>query len=537
MRRAWIAGALCLVVVSVGYAFAAKGAEHVLSPEELGQALVRQQEGVDKADSFLLEWEVSPADAPDQPRNRHVVAWRNGDSYYRHERLADGHTNTAAIRNGVTTTLATSTKREPEAHIWPFPYGDVHPLRMAWVFFPVLHHFWNDDMAGAALRQASASRRELLRRVAEAEEGRKLASDQELLAALLRQYGSGSEMYRPQSVTLPEDTHRPAEGNLAFACRLGRRGWFSIVELDARSLWLKRLVTFVNRRDMPDEVAQRFHTEDPIEVAETWELQATYALGWRRIEFSEHRELPLGIVMPTRVDFHSCRPDGEEWTHNVYRVTRVEVNSNLSDEQFEIDFPEGTDVYDGSYDPQGFIAVRYTQDSARTGEEWQKVLAEGMVEVNAELEQRREIDAMLGRPAPELSARAWVKDPAVGLADLKGRYVVLLFSSLGCGPCVREAPGLPRMAERLAQAGGSLVNVFAANDSEDKVRELAEANGLEFPICISTGDGWGDVFAAYHVEYIPKACLIDPEGNFLAQGGSWELCNFVEQIHKLAGEE
>jgi len=467
-----------------------------------------------------------------ETHRKFAIAWRGDDSYY-HDEYPDGMTNTVVVRSGKTTILATSNNAQAEARIFRIVHPDAYSLDRASHFFPVLRHFWDDTLADAVVRQEFRKHPQLLRRLAEAAAGPGL-SDAEVVSAVLKLHGGHSSREdQAQFVAVPQSVREPPEGNLAFGCRVGSSGWFSIVELDQGTLRLKRVISFVNKKGMPDEVGRELHGAEPASTERTWELQAKYAHPWLRKEYSEHLELPRGIVMPMRVDSWSYDEDGTDRGHSVYRVSEVRVDPELPEGQFAIEIPEGTRVLDGTYDPVGFIGIPYTQDSACTQEEWEEILREGMKGVNEELERRGKLQEMVGGPAPELTASAWINGPPVRPSDLKGTYVILEFSSLTCGPCVREAPALPRLSEKLEAVGGQLLCVFTARDSREDVRGFAEQNGLNFPICISTGEGWGDIFASYQVHYIPNACMIDRNGGFLAQGDAWELFNFVERLHEL----
>ncbi len=507
------------------------GGQTAYTPEGLGRALYQQQAGVDEASSFLLEWEVFFPDEKGEGSRRFSLAWRDGHSHY-HD-VAGATTNTVWVCSGTTTTLHTSGNAEAEALIFASIHPDALSLGRAWVFFPVFSHFWDKISAEARIRQEWSLRPQLLRLIVEAREGRTL-SDAEVLRLMLKRYANRSGEGDMEFAAVPADTHEAPEGRIAVGCRVRAEPWFSIVELDEESLRLERLITFVNKEGMPDDAVRQLGSPRAMGVAERWELQENWAFAWRRIEYSEHRELPLGVIVPMRVDLYSRREGVTHWDHASYRVTRAEVNPALADDYFEASIPDGAWVVDFSHDPLGLEGIRYRQDKRRGDEDWEGILREGKKRVNDELERRRQVADMVGRPAPELSASVWIGTSGANLAELKGRYVILLFSSVYCGPCVREAPRLPALLERLEAGNGLLVGVFAAGNPREEVRAFARNNGLQFPICISSGEAWGDVFKAYHVPHIPSACLVDQDGRFLAEGDPWHLADFVREMGKLS---
>lgn len=262
------------------------------------------------------------------------------------------------------------------------------------------------------------------------------------------------------------------------------------------------MIGFVNKRDIPADAAARVHEPGGASAEETWRLQREHAFPWRRTEYSDHRSLPLGIVLPMRVDFYD-RDEGEDRErHSIYRIRRVEVNPELPEETFRVHIPPGTTTHDFTVDPRVGRAVTYEWGSERAAQDWDEVLSQEEF-LQAEDRCRRDLAEMAGSPAPELSASTWLNSAPLRLEDLRGRHVLLVFSSVHCGPCRREAPRLPELALALREHDARLIGVFAAGDKPQEVRAFAEEHGLEFPICIADGQDWGATFAAYHVHFYP----------------------------------
>lgn len=145
---------------------------------------------------------------------------------------------------------------------------------------------------------------------------------------------------------------------------------------------------------------------------------------------------------------------------------------------------------------EGYLAMRYLATLSLTVTLWLClfVTMAGAVHVNA--------------PAPDFCLKD-VNGRKVGLADLKGRVVILNFWSTTCPPCVAELPSLNSLYHDLA--GSGLVVLGIALDPSDKpVRELARRYRIEYPLL--TDSSQEVYFDAYGLFGQPVSIVIDRTG-------------------------
>lgn len=129
--------------------------------------------------------------------------------------------------------------------------------------------------------------------------------------------------------------------------------------------------------------------------------------------------------------------------------------------------------------------------------DWFSQVAAGKV-VPEELAKRQEFvrkiaadmsDATPGNAFPQMTEGTWLNTEAKSLQDFQGRFVLLDFWFIGCGPCVREMPQL-----KVAQRGFDpkkfvIVSVHNNSANADRVRGFANKNKMTYPIVVDNASG------------------------------------------------
>jgi cytochrome c biogenesis protein CcmG, thiol:disulfide interchange protein DsbE len=89
----------------------------------------------------------------------------------------------------------------------------------------------------------------------------------------------------------------------------------------------------------------------------------------------------------------------------------------------------------------------------------------------------------VGDPAPGFAGLTALGGGTVGLADYRGRVVVLNFWATWCPPCVEEAPSFERFSEKVKPLGIAVLGVSEDTDRNVLERFVAEQH-LTFPIAL-----------------------------------------------------
>jgi len=154
----------------------------------------------------------------------------------------------------------------------------------------------------------------------------------------------------------------------------------------------------------------------------------------------------------------------------------------------------------------------------------------------------RDISQFYGKEPPKLAitdARGVAKD--VKLADFRGKWVLLEFWTVRCGPCVvRSLPELTKFYEEHA-ADRDRFEIFAICDTEKEEARTIEAyetlaaplvekvwagQQLPFPVLV---DGEGRTSGIYGILSRPAVLLIDPEGHLVKNGDLAMLAEKLEE--------
>jgi cytochrome c biogenesis protein CcmG, thiol:disulfide interchange protein DsbE len=130
------------------------------------------------------------------------------------------------------------------------------------------------------------------------------------------------------------------------------------------------------------------------------------------------------------------------------------------------------------------------------------------------------------RAAPALPAEV-LTPPRATLASLRGRPALVNFWASWCGPCIKEAPELRRMAGRLG-GRARLVGVDW-NDALGGARAFIRRNRWTFP---NVRDGDGTVGNRYGLSGLPNTFVLDSGGRIVrVLRGPQTVADFERALH------
>lgn len=259
------------------------------------------------------------------------------------------------------------------------------------------------------------------------------------------------------------------------------------------------------------------------------------------VVLNDWREVLPGRLFPFRQERHThpggtTRSTGEE--HQITSIVRFDVNQPLDDTLLVLTIDEGADVYDATHDPP----LRFKQDSERTPSEWATLIAKAR-ESKADNEATEQaMDAFIGTAAPQFPKTNWLNSEPLNWEQLAGKYVLLDFWHVGCGPCWGYIGWMQTLhVNRGTTEGLVAIGVHGAGIAPEAIRdELANRikYDVTFPICIDLpleGDVETDTypsqfFSRCGIRQMPYGWLVGPDGKLIAHGDPPELVDKAREL-------
>ncbi|WP_422931838.1 carboxypeptidase regulatory-like domain-containing protein [Singulisphaera sp. PoT] len=127
--------------------------------------------------------------------------------------------------------------------------------------------------------------------------------------------------------------------------------------------------------------------------------------------------------------------------------------------------------------------------------------------------------SLKGKTPPEIDASSWINTPGqdFGLAGLKGKYILLDFWFIGCGPCHGDFPSVKLVHELYKDRGVAVIGIHNNSSPPEAVRKHVAEIGLPFPVAVDHPDG--RIVARFEDHGLPDGypdyVLISPEGKVL----------------------
>jgi len=118
---------------------------------------------------------------------------------------------------------------------------------------------------------------------------------------------------------------------------------------------------------------------------------------------------------------------------------------------------------------------------------------------------------------------------ASSLAQFKGKYLLLDFWSIGCGPCISAMPDLRKVSEAYKD---SLTVISLSLDKKKEIWEKASAQEKISWVNLSDGNGMTGIASRYGVQGIPHYVIISPSGAVLTSWTGFREGLVEEKIKK-----
>jgi thiol-disulfide isomerase/thioredoxin len=139
--------------------------------------------------------------------------------------------------------------------------------------------------------------------------------------------------------------------------------------------------------------------------------------------------------------------------------------------------------------------------------------------IGQEQDERQNAMSLRGQAPPELDGVLWLNTDghSLTLADLRGKYVLLDFWSIGCGPCHADFPSVSLVHRLYKDRGLAVIAVHDNSQPPEAVRQHVAKLRLPFPVVVDHADGRTVTGYQRHgiAQGIPNYVLIGPDGTVL----------------------
>ncbi len=125
-----------------------------------------------------------------------------------------------------------------------------------------------------------------------------------------------------------------------------------------------------------------------------------------------------------------------------------------------------------------------------------------------------------GTQVPSMREGTWLNTDAKSLEDFRGKFVLLDFWFIGCGPCHQDMPSVRMAHHRLSELGFSVVSVHKDGETPKDVKIFADKNGMDYPIVVDDSEGTiTKQFRSIGLKGFPHYILLDRQGRILHNDG------------------
>ncbi|MCL5246139.1 AhpC/TSA family protein [Cellulophaga sp. 20_2_10] len=136
-----------------------------------------------------------------------------------------------------------------------------------------------------------------------------------------------------------------------------------------------------------------------------------------------------------------------------------------------------------------------------------------------------------GSPVPTIKTAATLDGKEFDITSLQGKYVLIDFWGIWCGPCVAEMPQVKEFQEK--HKDNLVVLGINSGDTKAKIQEFVTKNGYGWQQLLSDKANTADNFVTrFNVQGFPTKFIIDRRGTIIKRfvGGGEEAFKMLEEL-------
>ncbi|MCK0131655.1 TlpA family protein disulfide reductase [Flavobacteriaceae bacterium F08102] len=136
-----------------------------------------------------------------------------------------------------------------------------------------------------------------------------------------------------------------------------------------------------------------------------------------------------------------------------------------------------------------------------------------------------------GSPVPAIKTTSTLDGKEFDITSLRGKYVLIDFWGIWCGPCVAEMPQVKAFQEKYKDK--LVVLGINSGDTKEKVQKFVEEHGYGWQQVMSVKENSSDNFVTgFNVQGFPTKFIIDPRGKIVKRylGSGEEAFALLEEL-------
>lgn len=139
-----------------------------------------------------------------------------------------------------------------------------------------------------------------------------------------------------------------------------------------------------------------------------------------------------------------------------------------------------------------------------------------------------------GSPVPSIKTNATLSGNSFNINELKGKYVLIDFWGIWCGPCVAEMPEVKKFQEK--HKDNLVVVGINSGDTKEKIQAFVAKNNYGWIQLMSDKKNTPDNFVnRFNVQGFPTKFIIDPNGKIIKRfvGSGEDAFKMLEELLKI----
>ncbi|WP_303316248.1 TlpA disulfide reductase family protein [Flavivirga abyssicola] len=136
-----------------------------------------------------------------------------------------------------------------------------------------------------------------------------------------------------------------------------------------------------------------------------------------------------------------------------------------------------------------------------------------------------------GFPVPSIKTTATLDGSEFNINSLRGKYVLIDFWGIWCGPCVKEMPEVKAFKEKYKDK--LVVLGVNSGDTKENVQKFIDEHNYDWQQILSDKKNTSDNFVnRFNVQGFPTKLIIDPKGNIVKRflGSGEEAFDLLEEL-------